>query len=121
VAELHASRRDDNRKAGRKPLAVTSATRTKLLPDAPPVGEFVTGYEGVGWQGMGAPKGTPDDVITKLNDQINAGLADPKLKTRFAEMGAEIFSNTPAGFGKFIADYIQKWAPIIRAAGLKVE
>jgi tripartite-type tricarboxylate transporter receptor subunit TctC len=109
-------------KAGKvRALAVTSATRTKLLPDLPPVGEFVTGYEGVGWQGIGAPKGTPDDVITKLNDEINAGLADPKLKTRFAEMGAEIFSNTPAGFGKFIADYIQKWAPIIRAAGLKVE
>ncbi len=102
-------------------LAVTSATRTKLLPDLPPVGEFVAGYEGVGWPGIGAPKGTPVDVIAKLNSQINAGLADPKLKARFADMGAEIFSNTPAGFGKFIADYTAKWAPIIRAAGLKVE
>jgi tripartite-type tricarboxylate transporter receptor subunit TctC len=109
-------------KAGKvRALAVTSATRTKLLPDLPPVGEFVPGYEGVGWQGIGAPKGTPTDVIAKLNSQINAGLADPKLKARFADMGAEIFANTPEGFGKFIADYTAKWAPIIRAAGLKVE
>jgi tripartite-type tricarboxylate transporter receptor subunit TctC len=109
-------------KAGKvRALAVTSATRTQLLPDLPPVGEFVAGYEGVGWQGIGAPKDTPADVIARLNSEINSGLADPKLKARFTEMGAEIFTNTPAGFGKFVADYTAKWAPIIRAAGVKAE
>jgi len=109
-------------KAGKvRGLAVTSATRTQLLPDLPPVGEFVAGYEGVGWQGIGAPKDIPADVIAKLNSEINAGLTDAKLKARFAEMGAEVFSNTPTGFGKFVADYTAKWAPIIRAAGAKAE
>ncbi|HZP77857.1 MAG TPA: tripartite tricarboxylate transporter substrate binding protein [Pseudolabrys sp.] len=107
-------------KAGKvRALAVTSAARTQLLPDLPPVGEYVPGYEGVGWQGIAAPKNTPADIVAKLNKEINAGLADPKLKARFADMGAEIFANTPAGFGKFVADYTAKWAPIIRAAGVK--
>ncbi len=109
-------------KAGKvRAMAVTSAKRTQLLPDLPPVSDFVPGYEGVGWQGIGAPKGTPAEIINKLNSEINAGLADPKLKARFAALGAEIFTNTPAGFGKFIADYTQKWAPIIRKAGIKAE
>jgi tripartite-type tricarboxylate transporter receptor subunit TctC len=109
-------------KAGKvRALAVTSATRTQLLPDLPPVGDFVPGYEGIGWQGIGAPKDTPADVIQKLNSEINAGLADPKLKARFADLGAETFPNSPADFGKFIAAYTDKWAKVIRAAGIKAE
>jgi tripartite-type tricarboxylate transporter receptor subunit TctC len=102
-------------------LAVTNATRTQLLPDLPPIGEFVPGYEGVGWQGIGAPRGTPAEIIDKLNRMINDGLADPKFKTRFTDLGAEIFAGSPADFGKFIVDYTEKWAPIIRAAGIKAE
>jgi tripartite-type tricarboxylate transporter receptor subunit TctC len=102
-------------------LAVTAATRTQLLPDLPPVSEFVPGYEGVGWQGVGAPKGTPTDIIDKLNAAINAGLADPKYKARLTDLGAEIFTGSPADFGKFIVDYTEKWAKIIRAAGVKAE
>jgi tripartite-type tricarboxylate transporter receptor subunit TctC len=102
-------------------LAVTSATRTQLLPDLPPVGEFVPGYEGVGWQGIGAPRGTPEEIIDKLNGAINAGLADPKFKSRFTDLGAEIFAGSPAVFGQFIVDYTEKWAKVIRAAGIKSE
>jgi tripartite-type tricarboxylate transporter receptor subunit TctC len=102
-------------------LAVTSATRTQLLPDLPPLGEFVPGYEGVGWQGIGAPKNTPADIIDKLNSAINAGLAEPKYKSRFTDLGAEIFAGSPADFGRFIVDYTEKWAPVIRAAGVKAE
>jgi tripartite-type tricarboxylate transporter receptor subunit TctC len=102
-------------------LAVTSATRTKLLPDLPPVGEFVPGYEGFGWQGIGAPKNTPAEIIDKLNSEINASLADPRLKAQFENLGAEIFAGSPAQFGKFIANYTEKWAKVIRAAGVKAE
>jgi tripartite-type tricarboxylate transporter receptor subunit TctC len=109
-------------KAGKvRALAVTSATRTQLLPELPPVGEFVPGYEGFGWQGIGAPKNTPADIIARLNSEINGGLADPKLKSQFTNLGAEIFANSPAQFGKFVADYTEKWAKIIRAASVKVE
>src|SRR5262245_17173402 len=102
-------------------LAVTNATRTQLLPDLPPIGEFVPGYEGVGWQGIGAPRNTPVEIIDKLNRAINDGLGDPKYKSRFTDLGAEIFSGSPADFGKFIVDYTEKWAPVIRAAGIKAE
>ena len=102
-------------------LAVTSATRTQLLPDLPPVGEFVSGYEGIGWQGIGAPANTPADIIDKLNGAINSGLADPKFKSRFNDLGAEIFAGSPADFGKFIAAYTEKWAKVIHAAGVKAE
>src|SRR6516164_2310281 len=102
-------------------LAVTSATRTQLFPDLSPIGEFVPGYEGIGWQGVGAPRSTPADIIAKLNGAINAGLADPKFKSRFNDLGAETFAGSPADFGKFIVDYTEKWAKIIRAAGVKAE
>jgi tripartite-type tricarboxylate transporter receptor subunit TctC len=109
-------------KAGKvRALAVTSAARTQLLPDLPTVGEFVPGYEGFGWQGIGAPKNTPVEIITKLNAEINAGLADPKLKSQFEKLGAETFASSPAEFGKFVADYTEKWAKVIRAAGVKAE
>jgi tripartite-type tricarboxylate transporter receptor subunit TctC len=102
-------------------LAVTSATRTPLLPDLPPVGEFVQGYEGIGWQGIGAPRDTPAEIIDKLNNEINAGLADSQLKSRFTNLGAQTFPNSPAQFGKFIVGYTEKWAKVIRAAGVKAE
>jgi tripartite-type tricarboxylate transporter receptor subunit TctC len=102
-------------------LAVTSATRTQLLPDLPPVSEFVPGYEGIGWQGIGAPRGTPAEIIDKLNVAINAGLADPKFKSRFTDLGAETFAGSPADFGRFIVDYTEQWAKVIRAAGVKAE
>jgi tripartite-type tricarboxylate transporter receptor subunit TctC len=102
-------------------LGVTSATRVQLFPDLPPIGEFVPGYEGTGWQGIGAPKNTPAEIVDKLNGTINAGLADPKYKSRLTDLGAEIFTGSPADFGKFIVDYIERWAPIIRAAGIKPE
>ena len=102
-------------------LAVTSATRTQLFPDLPPIGEFVPGYEGIGWQGIGAPRNTPVEIIDKLNGAINAGLADPKFKSRFNDLGAETFAGSPADFGKFIVDYTEKWAKVIRAAGVKAE
>jgi tripartite-type tricarboxylate transporter receptor subunit TctC len=102
-------------------LGVTSATRVQLFPDLPPIGEFVPGYEGTGWQGIGAPKSTPTEIIGKLNGAINAGLADAKYKSRLTDLGAEIFAGSAADFGKFIVDYTERWAPIIRAAGIKPE
>ena len=78
-------------------------------------------YEGIGWQGIGAPKNTPADVIDKLNGAISAGLADPKFNSRFTDLGAEIFAGSPADFGRFIVDYTEKWAKVIRAAGVKAE
>jgi len=109
-------------KAGRlRALAVTTATRSPALPDIPTVGEFVAGYETITFQGIGAPKSTPVDIIDRLNREINAGLADPKLKTRLAELGGVPMPMTPADFGKFIADETEKWAKVIRAANIKAE
>ena len=102
-------------------LAVTTATRSELLPDVPTVGEFVPGYEASGWYGIGAPKGTPFEVIDQLNSQINAGLADPKMKIRVAEMGETTISTSPADFGKLIAEETEKWGKLIRAANIKGE
>ena len=87
-----------------RPLAVTSARRSELLPDVPTVGEFVPGYEASAVQGVGAPKATPVDIIDKLNREINAALADPKIKSRVADMGGTVLAGSPADFGKFIAD-----------------
>lgn len=102
-------------------LAVTAATRVELLSDLPPVGEFVTGYEGTDWLGIVAPKGTSTDIIEKLNAETNAALADTEYKTRFAALGAETFASSPADFGKFIVEYTEKWAKVIRAANIKAE
>jgi tripartite-type tricarboxylate transporter receptor subunit TctC len=104
-----------------RPLGVTTATRMDVLPDVPPVGDFVPGYEASGWEGVAAPKNTPDEIINKLNVEINAALADPTFKARLADLGVEPFANSPAEFGKFIADYTEKWAKVIRAAGIKAE
>src|SRR5262245_51842726 len=102
-------------------LAVTGATRSEALPDIPTVGDFVPGYEGTGWQGVGAPRNTPVEIIDKLNKAINAGLADPRMKARLADLGSSAFVNSPAAFGKFIAEYADKWANVIRTANIKAE
>jgi tripartite-type tricarboxylate transporter receptor subunit TctC len=107
-------------RAGRlRPLAVTTATRLEVLPNIPTVGEFVPGYEAVVWQGIGAPKNTPAEIIDKLNKEINAGLADPKIKARLADLGSTALAGSPADFGRLIADETEKWAKVIRAANIK--
>jgi tripartite-type tricarboxylate transporter receptor subunit TctC len=107
-------------KAGKlRALAVTSATRSEVLPDVPTVGDFVPGYEGTGWQGVGAPRDTPAEIIDKLNKEINAGLADPRMKSRITDFGYTVFASSPADFRTFIAAYTEKWAKVIRAANIK--
>jgi tripartite-type tricarboxylate transporter receptor subunit TctC len=100
-------------------LGVTSAKRAEVLPDVPAIGEFLPGFEATAWDGTCAPKGTPPDVIDKLNAAINAGLADPQLKAKIKELGGETMSMTPAEFGKFLADETAKWAKVVKFAGLK--
>ena len=102
-------------------LAVTTATRSEVLPDVPTVGEFVPGYEASGWYGVGAPKGTPAEVIDKLNQEINAALADPNMKARLADLGGTALAGSPADFGKLIADKTEKWAKVIKSLGIKAE
>ena len=101
-------------------LAVTSATRADVLPDIPTVGDFVPGYEGTGWQGVGAPKSTPAAIIEKLNREINAVLADPKMKARIVDFGYTVFASSPTDFGTFIAAYTEKWAKVIKFSGAKI-
>jgi|SRR5882672_2672252 tripartite-type tricarboxylate transporter receptor subunit TctC len=102
-------------------LAVTSTKRSALLPDVPTVSEFVSGYDASGWQGIGAPKNTPAAVVNRLNREINAGLADPKIKQRFAELGYEPYVTTPAEYSTFVAGETQKWGRVIRTANIKAE
>jgi tripartite-type tricarboxylate transporter receptor subunit TctC len=109
-------------KAGNlRSLAVTSATRSEALPDTPTVGDFVPGFEASAIQGIGAPRNTPAGIVDKLNKEINAGLADAKLKARFADLGAAPFMGSPGDFGNFIAEETEKWAKVIRAANIKPE
>jgi tripartite-type tricarboxylate transporter receptor subunit TctC len=109
-------------KAGKlRALAITTAVRSQTLPDIPTVGEFVPGYEASSWFGICAPKSTPAEIIAKLNAEVNAALADPKLKARFADLGAAVFPSSPAEFGKLIADETEKWGKVIRAANIKPE
>ena len=100
-------------------LAVTTAARNKALPDIPTIGEFIPGYESNGWQGIGAPKDTPVEIIELLNREINAALVDPKIATRVAEMGGSVVSGSPPDFGRLVADETEKWAKVIRAANIK--
>jgi len=102
-------------------LAVTSTSRWGSISDVPALSEFVPGYETSGWNGIGAPKGTPAEIIDKLNSEINAGLASPGMKARFADLSATAFAGTPADFGKFIAEETEKWAKVIKFAGIKAE
>jgi tripartite-type tricarboxylate transporter receptor subunit TctC len=102
-----------------RPLAVTSARRSELLPDLPTVGDFVPGYETSAWQGVGAPKITPIEIIDRLNKEINAGLADPKIKTRVADIGGTVLAGSPADFGKLIADETEKWGKVVKFSNAK--
>jgi tripartite-type tricarboxylate transporter receptor subunit TctC len=102
-------------------LAVTTATRLEVLPDVPTVGEFVPGYEASAVGGVGAPKGTPAEIIDKLNKEINACLADPKVRARLAELGQIVTSGSPADFGNFIAGETEKWGKVVKSAGIKPE
>jgi tripartite-type tricarboxylate transporter receptor subunit TctC len=102
-------------------LAVTTATRSEALPDISAVSEFVPGYEASTWYGVGVPKNTPTEIVQKLNKEIIAALADPKLKARLADLGAEPMPMTPVEFEKFVADETEKWGKVIRAANIKAE
>ena len=109
-------------KAGNvRALAVTTATRSEALPDLPTVSDFVPGYEASTWNGVCAPKNTPVEIVDRLNREINAELADPKIKARLADAGAWVLPGSPADCGKLIADEIEKWSKVIRAANIKVE
>jgi tripartite-type tricarboxylate transporter receptor subunit TctC len=102
-----------------RPLAVTTTMRSETLPDVPTVSEFVPGYEASGWIGIGAPKNTPAEIVDKLNNEINAALADPNMKARLADLGGTALALTPADFGKLITDDTEKWGKVIRAANIK--
>ena len=109
-------------RAGRlRALAVTAATRSDALPDIPTVGQFVPGYEASNWYGVGVPTDTPAEIIGKLNKEINAGLADAKMKARLADLGETPFPGSPADFGQLIAEETEKWRKVIRAANIKAE
>jgi len=102
-------------------LAVTGATRSDAVPDLPTVAETLPGYQAASFYGIGAPRNTPAEVVEVLNKAVNAGLADPKLQARFADLGYVPMPMTPAAFGKFIADETEKWDKVIRAANIKPE
>jgi tripartite-type tricarboxylate transporter receptor subunit TctC len=104
-----------------RPLAVTTSMRSEVLPDVPPVADFVPGYESSAWYGVGVPRGTPPEIIDKLNREINAGLADPKLKARFAELSAAVLPGSPADFGKLLMDETEKWAKVVKFSGAKAD
>src|SRR5262252_6855012 len=100
-------------------LAVTTASRSEMLPDVPTVGESEPGYEASTWSGVGAPKATPAEIVEKLNKEINAALADPNMRKRLTDLGVAVFAGSPADFAKFIVDETEKWAKVIKFAGIK--
>jgi tripartite-type tricarboxylate transporter receptor subunit TctC len=104
-----------------RPLAVTTAARLEAVPDIPTVGEFVPGYEASGWLGLAVPKGTPAEIVSKLNEEVNAGLADPRMKARIADLSGAVLVLSPTEFGKLIAEETEKWGKVIRAANIKAE
>jgi tripartite-type tricarboxylate transporter receptor subunit TctC len=106
---------------GLRALAVTAATRSDVLPDIPTVGEFVPGYEASNWYGVGAPKATPAKIVEKLNKEINAGLADPNMKTRLADLGGTVLAGSPADFGKLIVEETEKWGKVVKFTGIKAD
>jgi tripartite-type tricarboxylate transporter receptor subunit TctC len=104
-----------------RPLAVTTATRSELLPDVPTVGQFLPGYEASVWFGIGAPKSTPAEIVDKLNAEINAGLADPTIKARLAALGGTALVAAPGEFGRLFVEDTEKWGKVVRAASIKPE
>jgi tripartite-type tricarboxylate transporter receptor subunit TctC len=109
-------------RAGRlRALAMTGVTRSEVLPDVPTVGDVVPGYEATTWFGIGAPRGTPAGIVDRLNKEINAGLANSKVKGRLVDLGSAPFVSSPAAFGKFIAEETEKWGKVVRFAGIKAE
>ena len=100
---------------------MTTATRADVLPEVPVMGDFVPGYEASAWLGFGAPKDTPVAIIDVLNSEVNAGLADPMIKARFADLGATVLPGSPVEFGKLIAHDTEKWGKVIRAANIRPE
>jgi tripartite-type tricarboxylate transporter receptor subunit TctC len=102
-------------------LAVTGLTRSEVLPEVPTVHDFLPGFEASGWFGVGAPRNTPASIVDRLNQEINAGLADPKMKARLAELGSLAFVGSPADFARFIAEETEKWGKVVRSAGIKAE
>jgi tripartite-type tricarboxylate transporter receptor subunit TctC len=109
-------------KAGKlRPLAVTTATRSDALPDVPILADFVPGYESSALYGIAAPRNTPAEIIDKLNKEINAGLADPKIKARLADLGGTVLAGSPADFGRLVAEETEKWAKVVKFSGAKAE
>jgi tripartite-type tricarboxylate transporter receptor subunit TctC len=104
-----------------RPLAVTTAIRSETLPNIPTVSEFLPGFEASAWNAVGAPNGTPAEIVDKLNREINAGLVDPKIRARIADLGGTALAGSPAEVGKLIADETEKWGKVIRAANIKPE
>jgi len=102
-------------------LAVTTATRSAELPDLPPIGDFLPGYEASVFYGIGAPKDTPPEIVERLNKEINAGMADPRLGARLTDLGGAMLPGSPADFGKLIASETEKWAKVIKFAHIKAE
>ena len=102
-----------------RPLVVTTAARAEALPDVPSVADVVPGFDASVWFGVGVPTNTPAEIIERLNKEINAGLADPRLKARFAELGSTVFPGSPAEFGRFIADETEKWGKVVKFSGAK--
>jgi tripartite-type tricarboxylate transporter receptor subunit TctC len=104
-----------------RPLAVTTAKRSELLPDLPSVAEFLPGYDTSVWYGVEAPKNTPAEIIENLNREINLGLVDPKMKARFVDLGGIALAGSPSDFGKLLSDETEKWAKVVKFAGIKLE
>ena len=102
-------------------LAVTGATRWEGLPDIPTVGEFLPGFEGSGWNGIGAPRNTPAEIVNKLNKEINAALADPNMRARLADLGGTALTGSPSDFGKLIVEETEKWGRVVRFTGIKAD
>ena len=100
---------------------MTTAKRLEVLPNVPAMEEFLPGYEASGWYGISAPKATPPEIVEKLNQEINGAFADPKMKKRLADLGCLVYAGSPADFGRFIAGETEKWAKVIRTAGIKAE
>ena len=102
-------------------MAVTTAKRLAVLPDVSAMDEFLPGYEASGWYGIAAPKATPPEIVDKLNREINAGLAEPRIKAQLADLGGTALAGSPADFGRLIAHETEKWAKVVKFAGIKAE